>query len=266
MASRAAVAKLTGQLVVAGCVITAPGSLLAQQPQEEQPTGTLEGSVFLAADLSPLPDVRVELADLERDAVSDSAGLFAFEEVPAGEHVLVIRYLNMISEPGDAATVVVRRQETTTLEITLVLNVVPVPELVIEVEAIDPIGKMAGFDRRRTGASGTFITREDIERRQPQRLSQMFYTVPGVRVVGAAMGETHTNLYSTRSPFSCPMLYYLDGIRQPPTSAFGIDVLPPQDIEGIEVYVGSSSTPAVFRYRGAQCGVVAIWTRDPTRR
>jgi outer membrane receptor for ferrienterochelin and colicin len=125
---------------------------------------------------------------------------------------------------------------------------------------------MAGFDRRRASSNGTFITREEIEHRNPQRLSQMFYSVPGVRVGGSAMGDTHTDLYSSRSRYSCPMLYYLDGIRQPPTSGFGIDILPPQDIEGIEVYLGPSGTPAVFRYRGGHCGVVAIWTRDPTRR
>jgi hypothetical protein len=80
------------------------------------------------------------------------------------------------------------------------------------------------------------------------------------------MGDTETDLFSSRSLFSCPVMYYVDGIRQPPSSGFAIDLLPPQDIEGIEVYLGSSSTPGLFRYHGARCGVVAIWTRDPSRR
>ncbi len=258
--------KRTVLLVCLTVAITAPDAAHAQEEIEEVATGTLQGSVLMAEDLSPIPDVRVELIDLDRAAVTDSAGLFDFEDVPTGEHELIIHYLNMISEPGEAATVMVRDGQTANVEITLLMNVVPVPELVVEIEAIDRMGKMLGFDRRRASSNGTFITREDIERRSPQRLSQMFYSVPGVRVGGSAMGDTHTDLYSSRSRYSCPMLYYLDGIRQPPTSGFGIDVLPPQDIEGIEVYVGPAGTPAVFRYRGAHCGVVAIWTRDPTRR
>lgn len=258
--------ELATLLLIAAGVVVAPGAACAQDELEEAATGTLRGSVLLDEDLSPIPDVRVELLDLDRAASTDSAGQFDFADVPVGEHQLIVHYLNMISEPGEAATILIRDGQTANVEITLLLNVVPVPELVVQVEAIDFFGKMAGFDRRRESSSGTFITREDIERRQPQRLSQMFYSVPGVRVGGSAMGETHTNLYSSRSRYSCPMLYYLDGIRQPPTSAFAIDVLPPQDIEGIEVYVGPAGTPAIFRYRGAHCGVVAIWTRDPTRR
>ena len=39
----------------------------------------------------------------------------------------------------------------------------------------------------------------------------------------------------------------------------------PQSIVGIEVYNGSSQVPAEYNKRGADCGVVVVWTDAPTR-
>ncbi len=228
--------------------------------------GHLEGSVRLASDLTPLVGARVMVAELDLSALSDSAGYFRIEEVPAGEHEVIVGFLSMVSQASRGVTVTIREDQTTEVELLLDIAVLPVPALVVEIEALVERGKMRGFERRRATTFGRFITRQEIERLKPSRLSQLFYGVPGVRIIRSPTDPSTRILSTTRSGGVCAMDYYLDGIRQPLNSGFTIDLLPPDDIEGIEIYVGSSRSPAIFSYRGARCGVVAIWTRDPTRR
>jgi hypothetical protein len=54
---------------------------------------------------------------------------------------------------------------------------------------------------------------------------------------------------------------WIDGQRAP---GIEIDELPVNDIEGIELYRGASTTPAQFwQGSGPSCGTVVIWTRTP---
>jgi hypothetical protein len=232
----------------------------------QEPSGRLVGTVFMAEENTPLSDVTILLRGTEIQAVSDSLGSFRLEGVPPGDHTLTLSYLNMVSDIAGGVAVAVADGETVWLNIEVEITVVPVPELVVQIERADNVGKMAGFDHRRATAFGSFITRDDIERAHPGRLTQLFYAVPGVRVVPAPNNDIlGTRLVSARAGgINCYMELFLDGIRQP-TEGFNIDLLPPEDVEAIEVYVGSSRTPAIFAFRGAPCGVVVIWTRDPTR-
>ncbi len=232
----------------------------------QEPSGRLVGTVYMAEENTPLPDVTIRLRGTELRAVSDSLGSFRLEGVPSGDHTLTVSYLNMVSDVAGSVAVAVADGETVWLNIEVEVTVVPVPELVVQIERADNVGKMAGFDHRRATAFGSFISREQIERAGPARLSQLFYAVPGVRVVPAPNNDIlGTRLVSARAGgINCYMELFLDGIRQP-SEGFNIDLLPPEDIEAIEVYVGSSRTPAIFAFRGAPCGAVVIWTRDPTR-
>lgn len=206
------------------------------------------------------------IAGLELSALSDSAGHFRIEDVPAGEHEVIVGFLSMVSRASQGVTARIREDRTTEVELLLDIAVLPVPALVVEIETLEGRGKMSGFERRRARAFGRFITRQEIERSKPRRLSQLLYRVPGVRIILSPTDPSNTILSSTRSGGVCEMDYYLDGIRQPLNTGFTIDILPPGDIEGIEIYTGPSLPPAIFASRGAKCGVVAIWTRDPTRR
>lgn len=248
-------------VVLALALSSGPEAALGQEPN-----GRLLGSIYLAEDDSPLADVTVRVRGTELLATSDSLGWFGIEGVPAGEHLLTVSYLNLVSDIAGSVAVAVTEGETVWLNIELEITVVPVPELVVQIERADNVGKMAGYDERRASGFGSFITREDIARAQPSRLSQLFYAIPGVRVVPPPDADIlGTRLVSARAGgINCYMQLFLDGIRQP-LEGFNIDLLPPEDIEGIEVYVGASRTPAIFSFRGAPCGAVVLWTRDPTR-
>lgn len=127
---------------------------------------------------------------------------------------------------------------------------------------------LAGFDLRRRNGLGWYITREEIERRNPNRVTDILATVPGVSL--------HRQVVYMSRGRHCPAQIFIDGFRinrsLPPmpvtgerfstTEAFPIDdMVRPSSVEGIEVYQGLSRVPAEFLTAEAACGVVAIWTR-----
>jgi hypothetical protein len=123
--------------------------------------------------------------------------------------------------------------------------------------------------RQESSVGGRFITREAVLARQPMRLTDVL-SQAGVAVSGNV-------IYFPRS--RCSPMIYMDGVQMtrppgagsysrtrvpfnPPQSAYDvINLVSPGDVEGIEVYPGRASTPAEFGGPGAECGVIAIWTR-----
>lgn len=142
----------------------------------------------------------------------------------------------------------------------------------IDVTVLPPSerGKLAGFYRRMRRGQGHFITREEIEARDPFRLTDLVHLAPGFQTVsfGDGSGRRHARMGRAtvlESLDRCRVRYWLDGHPVHPASDFELDLVPPGDVGGIEVYRGVSETPVQFRPRGAICGVVVIWTRDPSR-
>lgn len=130
---------------------------------------------------------------------------------------------------------------------------------------------LAGFDRRRRSGIGWYMTREEIERRKPNMVTDILAMVPGVWLQSSGGGSRRTVYMSRRN---CPAQIFIDGFhinRSVPmpggrslstTEAFPIDdMVRPGSVEGIEVYQGLSRVPAEFLTPESACGVVAIWTR-----
>jgi hypothetical protein len=110
------------------------------------------------------------------------------------------------------------------------------------------------FDRRRT-LSGRFITREDIENRRPMYLADLFRSVPSLRVTPLANGQG--SVITGRG--GCFPTYYLDGVRLVESASLDM-FIPPDNLEGLEIYGSSSSPP---QYQGGRCGTVVMWSRTP---
>jgi len=65
---------------------------------------------------------------------------------------------------------------------------------------------------------------------------------------------------ATRSQ-QCPMLVFLDGAQLGVSSTIDIDLLPIDAIEAVETYSRPTQIPVEFSGNGADCGVIALWTR-----
>lgn len=215
---------------------------------------SLRGRVISASDREPLANVEVALAHASRTTLTDEDGAFVLQDVPAGAALLQVHLLGRTSE---AVEVEVAAGRPTTLLLVLDTHVVPLPGITVRVERRGAVGKLAGFHRRMGREHGQFITREEIEERDPLRTSDLVRLVPGLMLARRAPGPP--SVRTSRHPQGCRIQYWLDGI---PVPGFELDYVPPQDIDGIEIYRGISEVPARFR-RPETCAAVVIWTRDP---
>lgn len=129
------------------------------------------------------------------------------------------------------------------------------------------VGRLEEFDMRmKRREASAYITAEQIDKRDPVRLSQMLRTVPGVRI---SEGLSGTIAISTRgknptaaSLHDCVMRVMIDGVIQPQDAS--IDQIVPKAAYGIEVFSGPAAIP--LKYQGTRsdqwCGLIAIWTRS----
>jgi outer membrane receptor for monomeric catechols len=119
---------------------------------------------------------------------------------------------------------------------------------------------LAGFEARRREGIGYFVTREQIQKRDPRLLSDMLRMIPGTILTAGETGRM--TLRFTRSARNCPPQFYVDGIQ---ATGFSIDDMAPGDVEGVEIFAGVTGVPPEYnRTRStSNCGTVLIWTRIP---
>ena len=122
-----------------------------------------------------------------------------------------------------------------------------------------------GFESRKARGFGTFITREQIEKKNPRMTTDLFRTVSGVKLLRENGTPT---VVSTRlgTMAYCPVRYFIDGASYPLYGQSIDTMIQVVDIGAIEVYPGGASVPPQFGGRESACGVIAIWTRQGTRK
>lgn len=230
-----------------------------ERPVDPQATVRVFGSVIDHSTRQPVPLAeillrRVDGEDVTRRAV-DEEGRFGFPLMAAGSYAIEVQALgyHAIHE-----TFPIRRVAEVRITVELVPAALELDPIVVVTERRGRLD-LAGFnDRRRTGF-GRYITREDIEERNPLYVSDLLRTIPGVRVVPVSGGFGN----SVRLRRGCRPAVFVDGLRLAAVDDFGIDdLLATQDIEGIEVYHGIQA-PA--QYSGGSCGSIVLWTRAGER-
>ena len=138
------------------------------------------------------------------------------------------------------------------------LEGVRLPELTVEERANHgPVD----WIRRRNEGRGRYVTRQDIEKRNPATLPDAMRMVPGVRVECRSGSICAIRL--ARAPRGCNPAFFMDGIPSDPAIAY---LTPITDVEGVEIYSGPADTPPELEGPRARCGVIAIWTRPPPPR
>jgi len=223
-----------------------------------QSVGAISGTVRDSVG-KPIAGVEVVLLQRAGAVHSDSLGEFRLADIPAGKRQLHFRRLGFAPESIDTE---VADGRTLALNVTLEAMATEIEGMTVE-ELARKRQVLADFYDRSASGFGHFVTREQIEKRNPMNLSDMMRLIPGARLVPMrGGGQAVLRFNRATGGRDCPPQYWVDGVK-----AYGlnIDDIIPQDVEGIEIYEGPSTIPAQFNTREGTtiCGVVLIWTRIP---
>lgn len=153
------------------------------------------------------------------------------------------------------------------VEVTLDAEAILLAPLEVVVwSEVDRSPFLDNFRRRLQTGLGIYITREEIEARNPSFVSDMLRTVPGVSFGTGGRGDRASIQMARSAGMRCYTQIFVDGmLMNPPqvgeANARLDDFVAPSSVEGIEIYRGLSTVPAEFLTPEAECGVIAVWTR-----
>ena len=246
--------------VGASCALIAiltSATWLTGSPLLAQQLGVITGTV---TDSSGVPVLGAELAieGAPGHAFTDDAGAFRLNGVPLGTHILSARRLGFapfqvgvqVSDGSDA-----------TVAIHMKFLAEALPAVVVRASRMNYTGRLAGYyERLDRKSAGTFITREQIDKSSASRLGQLLSQVPGINAVRGQGGITGVRMRGR----TCWPLVWIDGMPMP-AGEVDLDSFVPSSIQGIELYLGSTTAPMRYIYNRdvSSCGTVLIWSRGP---
>ncbi len=205
----------------------------------------------------------VSIENTALTARTNEKGEFRIGGVVAGDVVLSARRIGFIKTSKPVAT-----GESDHVLITLAALPALLDKVVIQRSRIKYTGRLAGYYQRlERRSSGQFITRLEIDQHKTRTLSQLLTQSPGVSAVRGVGGGGAVRMRGR----SCRPLVWLDGVPMPAGEVF-LDAYPLNTLHGVELYLGSSTSPLEYTapQNRSSCGSILLWSRgrdtDPPRR
>lgn len=238
----------------ASAVAVVPDSSANAEVRRE--TTVLRGSARLSGmvhgpDGKPMQGAKIVVWGTGLEATTRADGRFTLGGLPAGTFSVEARMLGF--EPKHAA---VDLSDKTPASVDIMFK-----ERVQELSRVVIMGKPSrnapdidGFLRRSRTGLGHYITAADYALKTAFAVSDALRMTPGVQVVPSG-SFGHVILLRGR----CAPVVYLDGVQATDGYKTLDDIVPPQQIAGIEVYAGLGEAPPQYQSNG--CGVILVWTK-----
>ena len=242
-----------GSLTVSACELLVLALLLLRvHPLHGQVRGSIGGTTIDAETGMPIVGASITIPVLSRAVISDDGGHFLHSTLEAGSYVVQVHAVGYIPS-AKAFDLTIGESVTHVFQLTTVPPVLP--EVVVRGHRGSVGRRFEDFDRRRALKRGQFLTLAEIEARSAVNLSDLLQSMRGIRTECAGF----TCIVETaRSAHGCRPAFFVDGRM---STTFGPST-PVGDIEGIEVYLGPSETPAEYLGPDSGCGVIGIWTKS----
>lgn len=159
------------------------------------------------------------------------------------------------------------------LQVGMRADPITLAPLLVEAETSPSALDRSGFYDRAALGRGTYLLREEIQRRAPNLLTDAFTAIPRLQVVRSKPligldAVLNPEVLILRGSEYCAPTLYLDGtpvVFGSRSDRRGRAVRPddyadPADVEAVEIYTRQSEIPLSVPAVG-DCGVIMIWTR-----
>jgi len=207
-----------------------------------------------------LAHATIVTADNSASTVSSDSGQFVIKGLKAGPREFIVRAVGYA--PANFTTQL-RAGRTRQVRVILSPTSVQLSTITVLDSINAPLLAQTGFFERKQKAWGTFITPEQVRRRNPSYVSDMLRDVSGVEVTSRTPGRT--TILSTRAMSMsgrCVMNVFVDGNRVYMSGGMTIeDAISGTEMAAMEVYPSASEVPQEYIVNGSDCGAIVIWTK-----
>jgi hypothetical protein len=215
----------------------------------------------VSANGSAVAGARVEVeGSATRPVLTDAEGRFTLTELPSGTQSVVARQMGFapVAQPVELST-----RSPSEAIITMSRPVQVLETVVVQAQSELERGlENIGFTQRERGLTGTFMDAEDIMRRGPNMLTDVFRTVPTLRVVPDGPYDYRVESSRGHQLGGNCVKYWLDGSQFDAIFPGDVDrMIPPYNIAAIEVYNGSNVPIQFSSANTNNCSVIVIWSK-----
>jgi hypothetical protein len=232
------------------------GDTVARPPRRVRfGDGRLSGVVVRIADGKPVAGARVGIVNGPQTTANER-GEWTLANAPAGTRMLDVRGVGYYPESRPVDVVAGATPVHSALfTFTAMLDTVKVTASRLRFDR-----DRSGFEARRRSGVGHYLTPADIARRGAIVTSDVFRSMPGVRVEIDPQGFEKRIMIN--GPFGyCQPSIYLDGFRFDGISTGDIDGwTSPGKLSGVEVY-SEGSVPPQYQQGMTGCGTILLWTK-----
>jgi hypothetical protein len=255
-----------------GMVRPATGAVV---PTEGAGVQGVQGFILEPGSGEPVRNAAVTLRQIPGTVLAsgetNERGFFRLQTRLPGSYALsaqALGYAGIRDEPVE-----VQMGKLTVLDVRMAPEALELAPLVVTAEARTYHLEMQGFYERRTKGldTGVFFDPETMEERMPNRLTDLLWGVPAIRVAETQAGQQGVYFRSGERASAgglniCWPMVYLDrhlirpgGFDEPLALNELVDVF---DIAAMEVYRTPAEIPPEFNGPNAGCGVIVLWTRQ----
>ena len=246
--------------------------------------GRLRGVVLSAEEGRPLAGARVGVSGGPQTRANER-GEWSLTDAPLGTRTLEVRAVGYYPEQR----VMDIDASSGSTSMFIVLSTVRSVLDTIRVRAFNlRAGDIAAFNERKHSGVGHYLTADDVEKRRPLTTSELFRSMPGVKMEMDPSGIEARILLRGNMTSYCSPAIFLNGRRISGSDGFSVPGITtdeldtwvrPHEIAGIEVYTGlgapmeyragmrTESGLAIDRRDGvdsnkdSSCGSILIWMK-----
>ncbi len=243
------------QVCAHACMLGAIVMLFAPQARA-QATAVLSGSVTDSSGTA-VSGANITVANSSAQTTSDDRGEFRLVGLTPGLVELRVRRLGFV--PTSQQLEVTLQGTPTRTHVTLGLLPNTLKPVLVQASRVQYPQRLAGYyERLERRSSGVFIDRAEIDSKDYRSLTQLLSQSPGI-----SSGKIYAGGGSVRMRGrNCRPLVWLDGVPMP-AGEVDLDAFPVSTIQGIELYLGSTTAPIDYTAPdgGSNCGTILLWSR-----
>ncbi|AMW04192.1 carboxypeptidase regulatory-like domain-containing protein [Gemmatimonas phototrophica] len=234
------------------------GSATRAQVRGNRVTSVLTGKATLRGVArnqtgQPVNGARVTVWGTGVEATANSAGQYQFANLPEGSYTVEARAVGF--QPH-RVSVDLGANRDAVADLALTPLVTTVDTLRVRANRAVPLEE---FERRRKLGFGHFLTEEDIKRKAPIYMGDVFRGLPGIVTMPGQFGRDRVLVRSSGITGDCAPAIFLNGMLVNIEDGDLDNIINPKDVRAVELYARTSSIPLQFQTRNG-CGSAVIWT------
>lgn len=201
----------------------------------------------------PVNGARVTLWGTGVEATANASGQYQFAALPEGTYTVEVRAVGFQPHRAPADLFAARDN---VVDLTLTPLITTVDTMRVRANRAVPLEE---FERRRKLGFGHFLTEDDLKKKGPTYMGDIFRGLPGVVTMPGQFGRDRVLIRGTGMTGDCAPAVFLNGLYVNIEDGDLDNIINPKDVRAIELYSRVASIPLQFQTRNG-CGSAVIWT------